>query len=476
MNNKKTKIVCTIGPSSWDPFTLKNLARNGMDVARLNFSHGTHDEKKEQIQLIRNIAQEIGRPIAIMADLQGPKMRLGEIEGVRNIRKGEALGLSIHPSLDELPIQFDISPFVKKGQRIYLNDGLIELTIKDVVDKTILASALNSGWVSSHKGLNIPDTDLKGASFTPKDQADLEFALEQEVDFVCLSFIQSVKDLETPKRLISKSNREIGQHTVGVKTIVKIEKNEAILNLEEIIKASDAIMVARGDLAIETEASQVPIMQQKIIRLCRQYQKPVIVATQMLESLTENPRPTRAETSDVANAVLDQVDAVMLSAESANGKYPIEAVKTMDSVIKSVEAHLDYKNYIKIDWEHINKQDLEFNAIVSSAASIAYRIKAKMIAVATATGRTARLLSSFRPDAQIVAVPHDELVANQLNLVWGVSCIVVKPTKSRDLFWEHVTKSLKESGMVKSGDKIVVVSGSTVGQTGGTDDIKIISL
>lgn len=471
MTDKKTKIICTIGPSSWDPKTLRQLAENGMNVARLNMSHGSHEEKADQIKLIRQISEDLGKPIAIIADLQGPKMRLGEMEGTKDIRKGDKISLSLSPIEDELPIQFDISPFVKKNQRIFLNDGLVEVKVTGIRGKIVDVVAQNNGWVSSHKGVNIPDTNLRNASFTPKDQEDLFFALKEGVEYINLSFVQTVKDLEKPRELIKR-------HTGGnkPKVIVKIEKSEAIVNLEEIIKAADAIMVARGDLAIETDAAEVPVMQQKMIRLCRQYQKPVIVATQMLESMTENPRPTRAETSDVANAVLDQVDGVMLSAESASGKYPVEAVRIMNEVIDSVEAHPDYKNYIKINWEHLASSDLAFNAIVSSAASIAYRVRAKLIVVATATGKTAQLLSSFRPDSQIIAITHNKQTSNQLSLVWGVRSIVVQALKNEDTFWKKAIEELKREEFAQKGDQIVLVSGTTMGLAGGTNEIQIVTV
>ena len=466
MIHKKTKIICTIGPSSWDYSTLKKMAVAGMNVARLNFSHGTHEEKKQAIENIRKISEELGKPIAVYADMSGPKLRLGEIEGQREIKSKEEIHLSLNPTLDELPIQFDLTPFVKKGQRIFLNDGLVELKVIEVRGKTIKAIAQNSGVVSSHKGVNIPDTNLKNAAFTDKDYEDAQFALEQDVDYLGLSFVQNLEVIKVARDLIKKYKSQ-------AKIITKIEKNEAIKNLEEIIRASDAVMVARGDLAIETPAAQVPVIQQRMIKLARQLNRSVIVATQMLESMTENPRPTRAETSDVANAVLDQVDAVMLSAESASGKYPLEAVKTMNEIIHTVEQSLDYKRYIKVNWDNISEDSRLYWAITSSTASISFRINAKVIAAATATGKTARILSSFRPDAQIVAATHDQKVANQLSLVWGVRSIVVKPTQSFGTFLGDILEGLKSQDFVKKGDQVVVVTGSSIGTTGGTDIIKV---
>lgn len=469
MQLKRTKIVCTIGPSSWDYETLEKLARAGMNVARLNFSHGSLEEKAEQIKNIRAIARKINKPIAILADLQGPKLRLGTIDGKLEIKKGDLLTLSINPKEDELPMQFDIAPYVQKDHRIFLNDGLVEVKVTQVKGKSVHTIAQNDGWVSSKKGVNIPDSNIGRASFTDKDKEDAEFALKQEVDYIALSFVQTVDDVIIVKDLIKKRHGR-------TRIISKIEKAEAVNNLEEIIKKSDAVMVARGDLAIETSAAAVPIVQEKIIKLGRRYYKPVIVATQMLESMVENPRPTRAEVSDVANAVLDQVDAVMLSAESANGKYPIEAVKTMKEVIISVEEHPEYHNHINIEWKDIEKEELSSSAIASSAAELALHIGAKMIVVATATGRNARVLSSFRPGVPIFAVTHDILTMNQLCLGWGIKSAIVKPTINADTFWNKIVEEVEESGFVTKGDKIVIITGSKVGVSGATDTIKVATL
>ncbi len=466
---KKTKIICTIGPSSWDYETLKMLAEAGMNVARLNFSHGSQEEKSQQIKFIRQISEELNKPIMILADLSGPKLRLGHLEGIHQIKKGDIINLTLNPTSDnEIPIQFDLSPFVKKEQRIYLNDGLVELKVVEVRNKVIVAEAQNSGVISSNKGVNIPDTYLKDASFTSKDFEDAEFALREDVDYIALSFVQRPDDLDKPRELIQK-------HQSRTKIMVKIEKSEAVENLEEIILRADAVMVARGDLAIEIPAAKVPIVQQKTIRIARQHHKPVVVATQMLESMIENPRPTRAEVSDVANAVLDQVDAVMLSAESANGKYPVEAVRTMKEVILSVEENLDYKHSIQINWEKISKEDLHFNALTSAASNLAYNAQAKAVVVGTKTGRTAHMLSAFRPTSEIIAVVHDMKVYNQLALVWGVYATIIEPDEDIDAFLQRVHKRLEELDIMKKGDRVVIITGETVGIAGQTSTIRLVT-
>ncbi len=470
MQYKKTKIVCTLGPASRDPKVLKQMINAGMDVARLNFSHGNHEEKKELIDIVRGLSKELNKPIMIFADLSGPKIRLGAIDGVKHIKTGDKISLSLNPvNEQELPMQFDLSPFVKKGQRIFLNDGLVQLKVTDIRGKVIHTESMNSGWVSSNKGVNIPDTILKGAVFTDKDREDAAFALEQNLDYVALSFIQSADDLKPMKDMIKKANSR-------AKIIVKVEKNEAVADIEEIVKNTNAVMVARGDLGIETPASQVPVIQQKIIRLCRQYNRPVIVATQMLESMIENPRPTRAEVSDVANAVLDQVDAVMLSAESAAGKYPVEAVTIMNEVIVSVEEHPDYSRYFKINWSELPQEEVSLSAIVSSAASLGYRLDAKLIAATTATGHTTRLLAAFRPTSKILAISHDEQTCNQLALVWGTIPVIVPPTSNFDTFVNNIVGLIKDNKYATKDDKVVIVTGSTVGTTGMTDTIKVVSI
>lgn len=470
MHYKKTKIIATIGPASENKETIKKLIKLGMNVARLNFSHGNRDDQKRRFDIIKEVSKELNIPVAIVADLPGPKLRLGMMDGIRQIKKYEEVEFSLEAKdTNQIPIQFDLTPFVKKDQRLFLNDGLIALRIHSVKDKIIKAIALNAGIISSNKGINVPDTQIDGVSFTSKDKEDAEFAINMGVDFLALSFVQTIDDLKPAKALIKKLNSQ-------VQIIAKIEREEAVKNLQEIIKLADAVMIARGDLALETKASDVPIIQQKIIRLSRQFQKPVIVATQMLESMMENPRPTRAETSDVGSSVLDQVDSVMLSGETAAGKYPVEALSIMAEIIFSVEKHPDYKHYIKINWENIDQEEIPFSAITSAGASLAFRTKAKVIAVPTVTGKIAKLLSSFRPDAQIVAITHDDKVRAQLNLVWGIQALVVTPVENFDDFIKKMIDKLKENNFVEPEDKVVIITGSTIGISGATDTIKIVTV
>ncbi|OGE39583.1 pyruvate kinase [Candidatus Daviesbacteria bacterium RIFCSPHIGHO2_12_FULL_47_45] len=490
VKNKKTKIVCTIGPSSWDYSVLKQLALAGMDVARLNFSHGTHAEKAAQIVLVRRISRELDKPLAIIADMQGPKIRIGQLseellkahanklpggqqEKGRNpviiLKQGEKIHLSISPISDEVPMYFDLSPFVKKGHRILLNDGLVEAKVTEINGKVIVAVVQNDGYISSHKGVNVPDTRLPGASLTPKDYEDAEFALKAGVDFLAISFVQSPEDLKKARDLIKK-------YSPKTKLIVKLEKPQAVENLEEIVRATDAIMVARGDLAIETDVAEVPLVQKRIIRLARQYFKPVIVATQMLESMTENPRPTRAEVSDVANAVFDQADAVMLSGETANGKYPVKTVKMMNDICLTVEGHTEYKNYVGIDLEDVDGKELANRAIASAGVVLAELANVKLIIAGTVSGKTVQSLSSFRPQADIVAICNDSEIRNQLVLVWGVRPFDIKIETQAEAFWNHALELIKRNKLASKNDQVIILSGPVPGVGGQTDTLKLETL
>ncbi len=332
MEPRRTKIIATIGPVSSSPKTIEALIKAGLNMARLNFSHGTYGEKREQIRNIRKIAKTLNKQVSIMADLQGPKLRLGEFNGIKSIKKGDKIFLSIEPDEDEIPTQFDLSPHVYKGERIFINDGMIEFLVSEVKGKTLKVIAQNDGVISSKKGINIPDSVINNAVFTEKDEADLIFALNSGVDFVALSLIQTAEDTKKARDIIKKFKSKI-------KIVTKIEKKMAVENLEEIMKVSDMVMVARGDLGVETSAVHVPLIQQRILNLGRKHRKPVIVATHMLESMIQNPRPTRAEVSDIANAVFDRTDALMLSGETALGKYPVESVKIMHEIIVATEEY-----------------------------------------------------------------------------------------------------------------------------------------
>jgi pyruvate kinase len=468
-NMLMTKIICTIGPSSDSVEVLTEMVKNGMDACRLNFSHGSRQEKEKTVKRIRQVAKNMRQHIAIIADLQGPKLRLGNFDGNIDLDIKQRIELSYEANPGQIPLQFDLSSYMREGERIFINDGLVELVVVGINEKTIIAETAAPGWIAANKGINIPDTDIKLDAITEKDREDALFALGLGVDYLAVSYVESAQDLNVAGEIIKNQGS-------GAGLIAKIEKAQAIDNMEDIIKASDAVMVARGDLAVETSPSHVPILQQKIINFSRQLQKPVIIATHMLESMTSYNKPTRAEASDVGNAVLSQVDALMLSAETAVGNYPVEAVKTMNEIIGYVEKNNEYKRQIKIDWKKVPSERILLSAIVSSAASLAIKLKSEVIGVATASGSTAILLSSFRPEMCIAAITHDDTTANKLNIVWGVEPQVLQPTKTSDELWEMITGILKKEKELKS-DKVVVVGGSKlVGVSGATDSIKVVKL
>jgi len=468
-NIKRTKIVCTLGPASATPEILERMINAGLNVARLNFSHGDHEGKRAQFEMVRAVSEKMGAHVAVLADLSGPKLRFGEI-GRHELKNGDRVTLYFGKKESTLEIQFDIAGFVKPGEIIYFNDGLVEGQIESVGQGgEIEVLVKNDGWIDTKKGINLPQTNIGKNAFTEKDREDLEFAVEMGAEYIALSFVQNVEHVAKAREIIESKNSPS-------KIIVKVEKPEAVNKIEEIIEASDGIMVARGDLAIETSASQVPLIQQKIINLCRQKQKPVIVATQMLESMIDNPRPTRAEASDVANAVLSEVDAVMLSAESASGKYPVEAVMMMSQIIAEVEDSSEYHRYIKINFEKLSEKEKRSNSIVSAAASLSYRMSAKAIIIGSVSGRSAQHLSSFRPDIISIVATHNQFTARQMSLVWGAYSIVVSPEGDSNDFPRLVSDVAKEAGYVSEGDHVIAIWGAQIGKSGTTDSIRVLTV
>jgi pyruvate kinase len=440
------------------------MIKNGLDVARLNFSHGTHEEHGEVMKLVRSLAEKHGRPLAIIADLQGPRIRVGSLpaDGLALVRGRDvtlALG-DVYKEGGPIPMQHDISPYVKPGERIYLRDGRIEVKVEKVARRVIYGRVTAPGLLFKNQGINLPDTDLGGEIFTEKDEADLEFVAKQDVDYVALSFVQRAQDVidlrERLKRLRS-----------DMKIIVKVETAASIVNLEEIVAATDAVMVARGDLATETLPELVPAAQRRMVALARQYRIPVIVATQMLESMTQSPQPTRAEVSDVATAVLEGADAVMLSGETAAGLFPVEAVTIMRRVIEQTENdELARRALVPREFG----RQVDANAVSAAAVVLAAQLPACVIVAETATGQTARNISSLRPAEPIVMVTHSARVAQQLALVWGgVPYYYAAPERAT----EHVIRQLRATGYAKSGDRVVVASGNQPGLPGGTDTVSV---
>lgn len=448
--HKKTKIICTLGPASDDQATIEDMVCAGMNIARLNFSHGSYENFSLIAKNIRKASKKMGRPVAILQDLQGPKIRIGKMpeEGVL-LKKGAKITLTTSNSIGNLktiPIQYKHLPKdVKKGHIILVNDGRIELKVLSKTATTINCQVVAGGPLTSNKGINVPNAAISANPLTEKDKKDLQFGLKMGIDFVALSFVRSAQDIRDLRLLI-------GKHPVHI--VAKIERQEAIDDIKEIINEADAIMIARGDLGLEIPAEQVPIEQKRIIKLCNKASKPVIIATQMLDSMVEAPRATRAEISDIANAILDNTDCVMLSNESAVGLYPVRATKTLSEVAHATEKLL--KEKMMGEHYHLSRTDQSlFNATCLSAAHIASDIQAKYIIAITNKGFTAREIAKHRAYIPIIAItPHDSTV-RKLQIVWGVTQ-TIQAKINRDKYVQQAISILKKRKLIKSGDEIVI--------------------
>jgi pyruvate kinase len=460
---KRTKIIATIGPSTDSYEAVKLLIEDGANGIRLNFSHGSHDERTRQIAWVRKASQELHKPVAIIQDLQGPKIRLGEFDDIITVQAGQTLRLGYNVDWLEtgiIPTQYDLSTKVKRGERLYMFDGKVRTKITNIKNGVVYVQADNDGILLKRKGINLPDTDFGGDVITEKDKADLAYGSGQDIDYVAMSFIQSAVDVENMRKLITNlgSDRKI---------IAKLETKLAIDNLEEIMKVTDAAMVARGDMAVEVSPEVVPVAQRQIISLGLQYGKPTIVATQMLASMTEAPEPSRAEVSDVATAVYLGADCVMLSDETAMGKYPHEAVKMMKRIIMYSQNH----GIVRVTFEgKYEKEPTRQLAISRGVISMAHSIKATAIVAETKTGATVLNIASERPDMPIIAVTDSARTAQQLAIVCNVKSYV-RPISARAA-QEH-TDFLRQSQVFKEGDIVVIVSGMQPGVVGTTDTIKI---
>ncbi len=455
---RKAKIVCTIGPASNSEAMMRELMRQGMDVARLNFSHGSHAEHARAIERLRRVAQREGRTVCILQDLQGPKIRTGRMMHRQPVMLKAGSRVTVTPrdvagTARLIPTTYEtLARDVEPGARILLSDGLIELRVLGVSGDDVEAEVINGGMLGEHKGINLPGTTVSVPSLTPKDVKDLHFGLKHGVDAVAVSFIRTAADVLAAKKIIAGEGS-----TVPV--IAKLEKPQAIDNLEAIFEVADGVMVARGDLGVEVPAEKVPIMQKHIIRRAGEWRKPVITATQMLESMMENPRPTRAEASDVANAVFDGTDALMLSGETASGKYPREAVATMARIICETESHLleHVPHRSRRDVRRLSIQE----TICESIAHAAQDLEMRAIAVFTETGTTARLISKYRPKAQIFAFSANPPVRNRANLYWGTLPMKADHAASAEEMLRVAERDLRERGAVKEGEVMGIVAGTT---------------
>ncbi len=462
MSLRGAKIVATLGPASEDESTLFHMLQAGMDVARMNFSHGTHEQHALRIARVRRLAHRLGRPVAILQDLQGPKIRTGTLkEGQVTLQAGQALILtteSVEGTPERISVDFPRLPqSVHAGGRILLADGRLELEVTAVREKEVETRVLLGGVLTPHKGVNLPGVPLDIPGFTSKDEADLKFGLSQEVDAVAMSFVRTPEDVARVRQAISRYAPE----RVHTPVIAKLERPEALANLHGIIHAADGVMVARGDLGVEMPPESVPIAQKRIIEEANRHAKIVITATQMLESMIHNPRPTRAEASDVANAIFDGSDAVMLSGETAVGKYPVKAVEMMASIIREAEEHIDAWGH----WQGAPPDDAYDDAvyITRAARELAHDRNVAAIAIFTVRGRTARLMSKERPGVPILAFTPREQTYRQMALLWGVRPHLIPRAEDMETMLAHVESAMVAETPVQPGQQVVLICGYPVG-------------
>lgn len=468
---KKTKIVCTIGPASESPEVLEQLIKNGMNVARLNFSHGSHEEHLEKIKTIKRLRRKLNVPLGLMLDTKGPEIRIGTFEEKEYFLKPDDIFTittrDVVGNKDIVSVSYPGLPNdVEKGSIISVDDGLIQLEVSEIKDGTdIVCRVQNNGVISDHKGVNLPGRVTNLPAITPKDVDDIKFGIENGIDMIAASFIRKKEDIYDIRKVLEDHGGE------DILILSKIESQEGVDNLDEIIEASDGIMVARGDLGVEIRTELIPLVQKEIIRKCNKAAKPVITATQMLDSMQRNPRPTRAETTDVANAIIDGTDCVMLSGETAAGKYPIEAVKTMRDICITTELSDDFEeNIYKTE---IDREITTTNAISKSTCTIASQLNAKAIITCTASGNTAKAVSKFRPRTNIIACTIDEKVARRLSVSWGVYPIIVEKAHETDELIERAIVGALKENYVQEGDLTVLTAGIPLGVSGTSNLIKV---
>jgi pyruvate kinase len=469
-NPRRAKIICTVGPASHSETILRDLLRMGMDVARLNFSHGSHEDHARNIQRIRTAARKEHRPVCILQDLQGPKIRTGRLKSHEPVllKTGTAVTITPRdvqgsPALIGTTFQ-GLAREVTAGSRILLSDGLIELRVRSVQGEDVECEVVNGGLLGEHQGINLPGVALTIPALTDKDRKDLEFGLKHDVDMVAISFVRSASDVRQVKQLIADQDSD-------VPVIAKLEKPQALEQLEEIFEAADGVMVARGDLGVEMLPEQVPVIQKHVIRRAAEWRKPVIIATQMLESMIENPRPTRAEASDVANAIFDGTDAVMLSGETASGQYPREAVAMMSRIV--IEAEHNMTSFSEPRRRRHRHQVSVAEAICESIAHAAEDLPMGAIAIFTETGNTARLISKYRPRVNIYAFSHKASVCNRMNLLWGVHPVQRREqARTAEDMVKTAERELCHGGRLKEGDVLGVVAGTQM-SSGSTNFMRL---
>ena len=471
---RKTKIICTLGPSTDSPEILQAMMENGMDVARFNFSHGSHKEQLVKYNRVLKVRKELGLPVATLLDTKGPEIRLRDFEGGKvELVSGQQFILTteeIMGTVQKATISYkNLKNDIKVGTTILIDDGLIEMTVEEIRGEEIVCRVINGGFVSNHKGVNVPGAILSMPYISEVDLADIIFGVEHGFDFIAASFVRTKEDIQEVRKIVEDRGSKI-------KIIAKIENMQGIQNLEEIINVADGIMVARGDMGVEIPLEEVPILQKKMIKMAVAQGKHVITATQMLESMIKNPRPTRAEATDIANAIYDGTTAIMLSGESAAGLYPVEAVKTMSRIAERAEQDIDYRGRMqKVKEDRQETPDIT-TAISYATCSVASDLNAAAIITVTMSGFTANMIARYKPGCQIIGCTLDEKVYRQLNLLWGVKPVMIQKERTTDALFEEAVFKAKQAGLVKTGDTVVITAGVPLGVVGKTDMIHVVEV
>jgi pyruvate kinase len=471
---RKTKIICTIGPASESEEKLRELMFAGMNVARFNFSHGSHKEQLVKYNRVLKVRKELGLPVATLLDTKGPEIRLRDFEGGKvELVSGQQFVLTteeIMGTAERATISYkNLKNDINVGTTILIDDGLIEMTVEEIKGEDIVCKVINGGFVSNHKGVNVPGAILSMPYISEVDLADIVFGVEHGFDFIAASFVRTREDIQEVRKIVEDRGSKI-------KIIAKIENMQGIQNLEEIINVADGIMVARGDMGVEIPLEEVPILQKKMIKMAVAQGKHVITATQMLESMIKNPRPTRAEATDIANAIYDGTTAIMLSGESAAGLYPVEAVKTMSRIAERAEQDIDYRGRMQRVKEDRQETPDITTAISYATCSVASDLKAAAIITVTMSGFTANMIARYKPGCQIIGCTLDEKVYRQLNLLWGVKPVMIQKERTTDALFEEAVFKAKQAGLVKTGDTVVITAGVPLGVVGKTDMIHVVEV
>lgn len=467
---RKTKIICTLGPATDNEDVMRKLILNGMAVARMNMSHGTHEDHKKRADVVKRLRAELDMPVAILLDTRGPEIRTKNFKnGSEMLETGQTFTFTtedVEGDCERCSITFkDLPKDVKRGDRILVDDGLIEMYVSSTSKTEIICEVLNGGRIASHKGINVPGTRLSLPFISEQDKKDIAFAVEQDLDFIAASFTRSSDDILQLRKELDKNNCN------DIRIIAKIENSEGVENIDDIIRVSDGIMVARGDLGVEIPMEDIPILQKKLITKAYNAGKQVITATQMLDSMMVNPRPTRAEATDVANAIYDGTSAIMLSSETAAGKYPVQAVKTMARIAERTEQDIDYKG--RFSKRQLTEQPDVTSAISHATCTTAHDLGAVAIITVSKTGQTARMISKYRPDCPIISGTTSQKVLRQMNLSWGVIPILVDEKTNTDELFEHVVNVAEQHELVKNGDLAVITAGIPLGVSGTTNMLKV---